>query len=211
VIFLLVRLFLINNNFALIFSIVSYYETSSTAKRYTLDVPLPKDGGVLTIGYGTGGAPAQTFYLRTGQKLDVGFLKIFFCTKPLDLSTFSQSSPFESTRSGAQHIKPNEEFWSTMLIPVLQHLSDPNIQTLQKENDIHKKDIDIISELNPEEIHQPKKKINKEQEQKHIEFLPATKPHEAAQVRTLSDPLSTGTLPKTKQSSFVKWLWSLVY
>jgi len=210
VIFPLVRCLLINNNSGLKFSVVSYYETPSTAERYTVDVPLPKNG-VLTIGYGTGGAPAQTFYLRTGQKLDVGFLKIFFCTKPVDLSTFSQSSPFESTRSGTQHIKPKEEVWSTMLIPMLQHLSDPCIQTFKKENDIHTKDIDMIPEVKSEETHQLKKKISKEQEQKPVELLSPTKPYKAAQVRTLSDPLSTGTLAKAKQPGFMKWLLSFMY
>jgi len=70
---------------------VPYYEPSSTAGQFTPDVPLPKNGGVLTIGYGSGGAPAQTFYLRSGQNLDVGFLKIFLSTiwKP-GLSSFQR-------------------------------------------------------------------------------------------------------------------------
>jgi hypothetical protein len=122
-------------------SVVSYYETPSTAKRYTLDVPLPKNGGVLTIGYGTGGAPAQTFYLRTGQNLDIGFLKIFLCTEPVDLSTIAQSSPFEKTRSPGQltKIKEKASGWGTMLIPILQRLSDPASfqQTQQTQQILH--------------------------------------------------------------------------
>ena len=137
-------------------SVVSYYETPSTAKRYTLDVPLPKNGGALTIGYGTGGAPAQTFYLRTGQNLDIGFLKIFLCTEPVDLSTIAQSSPFEKTRSSRQLTKTKEKAWGTMLIPILQRLSDPApfqqtqqiqyAQEIQKEDSVQRQEIDIFYE-----------------------------------------------------------------
>ena len=148
-------------------SVVSYYETPSTAKTYTLDVPLPKNGGALTIGYGTGSAPAQTFYLRTGQNLDIGFLKIFLCTEPVDLSTIAQSSPFEKTRSSGQLTKTKEEAWGTMLIPILQHLSDSapfqqtqqilHAQEVQEEDNAHRQRIDInyekASEVDPPRNH----------------------------------------------------------
>lgn len=138
-------------------TLVAYYETSSTAEKYTLDVPLPKDGGVFTIGYGSGGAPAQTFYLRPGQIFDIGFLKIFLSTKPVDLSSIPQLSPFEKTRSGDQMAKNKEEAWGTMIIPVLQRLSDPaslgvtqqtlRIQGLEAENVALKREIDILHEI----------------------------------------------------------------
>jgi hypothetical protein len=124
---------------------------------------LPKNGGVLTIGYGSGGAPAQTFYLRPGQNLDVGFLKIFLSTKPVDLSSMSQSSPFERTRSNDLLARTNEGTWGTMLIPVLQRLSDPasllvtqqklQIQGLQEENIALKHEIDIMHETKASEAH----------------------------------------------------------
>src|SRR6266446_2884031 len=136
---------------------VPYYEPSSTAGQFTPDVPLPKNGGVLTIGYGSGGAPAQTFYLRSGQNLDVGFLKIFLSTKPVDLSSIAQSSPFEMTRSSALLARTNEGAWGTMLILVVQLLSDPAsllvtqqkllIQGLQEENVALKREINIIHEM----------------------------------------------------------------
>ena len=135
---------------------VAYYEASSTAGKYTLDVPLPKNGGVLTIGYGSGGAPAQTFYLRPGQNFDIGFLKIFLSTEPVDLSSIPQSTPFEKTRSGDGLAKNKEEAWGTILIPVLQRLSDPTslegtqqilrIQGLQAENIDLKREIDVLRE-----------------------------------------------------------------
>lgn len=136
---------------------VAYYETSSTAGKYTLDVPLPKNGGILTIGYGSGGAPAQTFYLRPGQNFDIGFLKIFLSTKPVDLSSIPQLSPFENTRSGDRLAKNEEEAWGTMLIPVLQRLSDPaslevtqqtlQTQRLETENVALKREIDFLHEI----------------------------------------------------------------
>lgn len=133
---------------------VAYYEASSTAGKYTLDAPLPKNGGVLTIGYGSGGAPAQTFYLRPGQNFDIGFLKIFLSTKPVDLSSIPQPTPFEKTRSGDRLAKNEEEAWGTMLIPVLQRSSDPaslgatkqllQIQGLQAENIALKRENDVL-------------------------------------------------------------------
>ncbi|KIM41992.1 hypothetical protein M413DRAFT_142447 [Hebeloma cylindrosporum] len=138
-------------------SIVPYYETPTTANTYTLDVPLPKNGGVLTIGYGSGGAPAQTFYLRPGQVFDIGFLKIFLSTKPVDLSSIAQSSPFEKARSSGELSKTEEEAWGTMLIPVLQRLSDPEslqatqqtlrIQELKAETLALKREIDILHSI----------------------------------------------------------------
>jgi len=94
----------------------AYYETS-TAGKYTLDVPLPKNGGVLTIGYGSGGAPAQTFYLRSDQNFDIGFLKIFLSTEPVDLSSISQLTPFEKTLCGDRLAKNKEEAWGSMRLP----------------------------------------------------------------------------------------------
>ncbi|KIM41910.1 hypothetical protein M413DRAFT_410348 [Hebeloma cylindrosporum] len=191
------------------FSIVSYYESPSTAKRYTLDVPLPKNGGVLTIGYGAGGAPAQTFVLQTGQQLDVGFLKIFLCTNPVDLSMMAQASPFESTRSGEQIAKPREEAWGTMLIPLLQFPSDPaSIQRIQEENIAHEQ-----KSNNTREIYQLREEPQQEQRQESTEILPATRPNEMPGQRQIShdllpevEPLSSS---ETAQSDFGSWLWTL--
>jgi hypothetical protein len=186
---------------------VAHYEAFSTAGKYTLDVPLPKNGGVLTIGYGSGGAPAPTFYLKPGQNFGVGFLKIFLSTEPVDLSSIPQLTPFEKTRSGNpssspqlisfensipqliplaqtrsgnpssspqlisfensipqliplgsgdQLAKNKEDAWGTMLIPVLQRLSDPasldftqlifRNQGLQAENVALRREIDVLHE-----------------------------------------------------------------
>jgi len=149
---------------------------SSTAEKYALDAPLPKNGGVLTIGYGSGGAPAQTFYLRPGQNFDIGFLKIFLSTKPVDLSSIPQISPFEKTRSGDHLAKNEEEAWGTMLIPVLQRLSDPaslqvtqqtlRIQELEAENVALKREIDLLHDIVAQRQEKPQEKTSRE----HLEI-----------------------------------------
>lgn len=48
----------------------------------------------LTIGYGSGGSQPFAYTLRDGQDVDVGFLKLFLATEPVDLSYVSQDSPF---------------------------------------------------------------------------------------------------------------------
>src|SRR6266567_2793251 len=119
---------------------VPYREGSSITGGYTPGVPLPKSGGVLIIGHGSGGAPTPTFHLRPGQNLDVGFLKIFLCTKPVDLSSIPQSSPFERTRATTPWplVKTDDEAWGTMLIPFIQHLSGPaSLQATQQQVHSH--------------------------------------------------------------------------
>ena len=46
------------------------------------------------MGYGDGGWVPQTFFVREGQKVDVGILKLFLSKKQVDLSHIAQSSPF---------------------------------------------------------------------------------------------------------------------
>jgi len=199
-------------------SIVPYYEPSSTAKRYTLDIPLPKNGGSLTIGYGTGGAPAQTFYLRTGQKLDVGFLKIFLSTVPVDLSTIPQSSPFERARSIEQFTKTEEETWGTMLIPVLQHPSDPTsfqkIQNILHTQAMHSENYALRQELEIEhkKASALKEELHREQAaRKHVEQLLAIEKCKTVQPQTSSDLESIDPLSETKQPSSGGWLRKLLW
>jgi hypothetical protein len=69
------------------------------------DAPLPP-GGLLTIGYGTGGVETWSHYVRNddihqkgkvtqdAQEVDVSIFKLILTTKPRDLSSFVQGSPF---------------------------------------------------------------------------------------------------------------------
>ncbi|PVG00050.1 hypothetical protein CPB86DRAFT_813539 [Serendipita vermifera] len=101
-------------------SIVRYYEMSTSGK-FKLDVPLQKNGGTLTIGYGSGGAPPFSYTLRDGENLDVGFLKLFLMTEPVELSRVPQASPFEEARPAVRFQQGKlAKAWGTLLIPVIQ-------------------------------------------------------------------------------------------
>jgi hypothetical protein len=81
------------------------------------DAPLQPNGGVLTIGYGTGGEKPWQHYVRDedtyqkgnviqfAQDLDVSIFKLFVTTKPVDLSSMTQVSPFIGTGRAAR--RPN--------------------------------------------------------------------------------------------------------
>ncbi|KAG8848339.1 hypothetical protein FRC20_002551, partial [Serendipita sp. 405] len=73
------------------FSITPYYQPATSAGRADPSVPAKQ---ALTIGYGDGGVPAFKYYLREGQDLDIGFIKIFLSTEQVDLSHIRQLSPF---------------------------------------------------------------------------------------------------------------------
>ncbi|KAH9477069.1 hypothetical protein JR316_0010985 [Psilocybe cubensis] len=113
-------------------SIAPYYESPSSG-LYFLDVPLKANGGSLTIGYGTGGAAPFSYYLRYPQKIDVGYLKLFLCTQPVDLSNISQFSPFENSRGPVDTLKTTVKTWGTILVPVTQrrHPLQPETHCVQ--------------------------------------------------------------------------------
>ena len=82
------------------------------------------------MGYGDSGTVPHTFFLRDGQDVDVGILKLFLSTKQVDLSDVAQSSPFVLTgaRSSAPaQLKGRNKLrlnWDTILIPVVQRRAD---------------------------------------------------------------------------------------
>ncbi|CCM00513.1 uncharacterized protein FIBRA_02547 [Fibroporia radiculosa] len=98
-------------------SIESYYQPPTA--NGIVDPPLRgKDS--LTIGYGDSGSPPQRFFLRDGQKLDVGLLKLFLSTEYVDLSHIPQPSPFgEGRGSTPDPVKPHH-IWDTILVPLIQ-------------------------------------------------------------------------------------------
>ncbi|KJA22181.1 hypothetical protein HYPSUDRAFT_41353 [Hypholoma sublateritium FD-334 SS-4] len=99
-------------------SIVSYYQPQSVGGDYNSVVPLGKNGGTLTIGYGSSRALPLSYYLRDGQNFDIGFLKIFLSIRPADLSTLPQPTPFERSRPFDK--RPILNLWGTILIPAIQ-------------------------------------------------------------------------------------------
>ena len=74
------------------------------------------------MGYGDSGSVPHTFYLREGQNVDVGILKLFLSIKQVDLSHVAQLSPFLANRAaGPPPRLPNFYLpWDTIEIPVVQ-------------------------------------------------------------------------------------------
>ncbi|PVF99210.1 hypothetical protein CPB86DRAFT_814161 [Serendipita vermifera] len=102
-------------------SITPYFQSPSSGGR--VDAPLrPK--GSLSIGYGAGGATPFRYYLRDGTGIEVGFLKLFVATDPIDMSKIPQFSPFDRKNRGIKQYegKPNG-YWHTNLITVVQRAS----------------------------------------------------------------------------------------
>ena len=105
----------------LIFILASYYVPPIAAAQGIVDPPL-KSGGYLTVGYGDSGSVPHAYFVRKGQNIDVGTLKLFVSRTPVDLSHVAQSSPFITNRARAS--RPQPEFsplpWDTVEIPVVQ-------------------------------------------------------------------------------------------
>ena len=98
-----------------------------------VDPPL-KGERHLTVGYGDSGWVPHTFFLREGQKVDVGILKLFLSTTQVNLSHVAQSSPFKGvpTSTGSRGtekavLPTNFKLplpWDTIEIPVIQRRAD---------------------------------------------------------------------------------------
>lgn len=82
--------------------------------------PCVPANGLLTIGYGSGGHLPQTYYTREGQDLDIGFLKLFVSTQPVDYSYIAQPSPFGGVRFGTPLPPRHYEVWDSIRVPVVQ-------------------------------------------------------------------------------------------
>jgi hypothetical protein len=82
-----------------------------------LEPPLKRQGE-LTVGYGSGGWSPFIYQVREGRDLDIGFLKIYLTTKPVDLSGIKQSG---LRARFTQFWEPEPlDFWGTTLIPIIQ-------------------------------------------------------------------------------------------
>ena len=77
----------------------------------------------MPIGHGVPGAMPFTAQIPQHQEVDVGFLKFFVSTSPIDLSDVQQSSPFEqkSFRALTQAKRPPPvASWDVINIVVVQ-------------------------------------------------------------------------------------------
>ena len=102
-----------------------YYTTNCLSGGHELESPL-KGNGELCVGYGSGGWKPFGYELQEGQNLDVGFLKIYLSTQPVDLSGIQQQAAFlgEPRTTTDWHLK-QQDAWDTILIPIIQR-SNPN-------------------------------------------------------------------------------------
>ncbi|VDC07260.1 unnamed protein product [Peniophora sp. CBMAI 1063] len=99
---------------------VNYYQPPAIGKSG--EASLPADG-TLSIGYGADGGVPFKFRLRPGQERDVGFIKVFISTEPVDLSGVLQASVFDTSmpRGTFRAQGRSRHAWDTILIPVVQH------------------------------------------------------------------------------------------
>ncbi|KAF8170849.1 caspase domain-containing protein [Mycena galopus ATCC 62051] len=101
------------------------YYLPSTAANGKVDVSLPAKGSV-TIGFGACGAPGWNYFLREGQTVDVGFLKLFISTEYVDYSSILQKSlldeepdeGLDESRAGRREMRSS--IWDTLTIPMVQ-------------------------------------------------------------------------------------------
>lgn len=94
-------------------------------------MPLRKNGGALSIGYGDSGYPAVSFNIADGLDLEVCFLKVYLTTESVDLSYIKQDTPFVVSRHMVQHKPKPKAAWADIVIPIIQHREPlpPDAQT----------------------------------------------------------------------------------
>ncbi|RXW17048.1 hypothetical protein EST38_g8799 [Candolleomyces aberdarensis] len=134
----------INNSDSDLYPHIFYFDNSdlSIANYYprgSKEVPIKKNGGVLTIGFDNPGTPAYSYFIRDGQDLDVGLIKVLFSKEPAALSSIPQNAIFEEAPvSGGGKMKvvegktdvpsmtrPSEKdletIWGSVMFCIVQH------------------------------------------------------------------------------------------
>jgi len=100
-------------------SSASYYQPNK-ADRGKVDPSVPA-GGSLTIGYGDGGHPPRYYEVSDKQDIDIGCLKLFVATEPVDFSHIAQPSPFFSNRGDAPPPSRPLSLWDSIVVYTVQH------------------------------------------------------------------------------------------
>ena len=106
-----------------------YYTTKCLSGVHSkLESPL-KGNGELCVGYGSGGWKPFSYQLQKGQNLDIGFLKIYLSTRPVDISGIQQHSAFlgEPRTATEWHPEP-QDAWDTILIPIIQRRNQSQVE-----------------------------------------------------------------------------------
>ena len=103
--------------------VASFYHPG-VAGKHKLDPTIDAIHGSFPIGYGASGSPSFKFTMDrrpVDQAVDVGFLKIFLATFPVDLSNVPQMPPFtQAPREAVEAPRKTAMIWDTILIPVVQ-------------------------------------------------------------------------------------------
>ncbi|QRV91999.1 ICE-like protease (caspase) p20 domain protein [Ceratobasidium sp. AG-Ba] len=92
-----------------------------------IDVPLRQQGS-LSIGYGASGTTPFAYYLEDAQTVDVGIIKLFVTTSPVNLGSIQQTSPFEGSNQRGFVVRPklpSLESWDTQSLTLVQHRRRP--------------------------------------------------------------------------------------
>ncbi|VDB91452.1 unnamed protein product [Peniophora sp. CBMAI 1063] len=101
-------------------SIKHYYQPPACGDRGEPALPAK---GRLTIGFGDGGGSPWTYFVAPGRDTDVGYLKVFVSTQPIDLSDMAQCSPFRidgsMERGGRELVHPPKEGWEVVTVAII--------------------------------------------------------------------------------------------
>jgi len=101
------------------FLVETYYEPPFSGSNI-LEAPLKREGGTLTIGYGSGGMPP--FSYTVPGRFNIGFLKLLVATRPIHSTAGTWPCPCRLETDGP-HTLDGGESWGTLTIPMLQRRS----------------------------------------------------------------------------------------
>ncbi|QRV77162.1 ICE-like protease (caspase) p20 domain protein [Ceratobasidium sp. AG-Ba] len=113
-----------------------------------IDVPLPKEGS-LSIGYGASGTTPFAYYLEDTQTVDVGIIKLFVTTSPVNLGSIQQASPFEGLNERGFVVRsrlPIVELWDTRSLTLVQHRRRPETPLSRSIPPIELKPTSVLAE-----------------------------------------------------------------
>jgi hypothetical protein len=97
----------------------TYYEPPFSGSN-TLEAPLRRNRGTLTIGYGSGGMPP--FSYTVPERCNIGFLKLLVSTRPIHSTVGTWPCPCRLEDDGPSTLDGGE-IWGTLTIPMIQRCS----------------------------------------------------------------------------------------
>ncbi|EIM79484.1 uncharacterized protein STEHIDRAFT_163672 [Stereum hirsutum FP-91666 SS1] len=100
-------------------SIAEYYIPNKAKDNENVEFSIPPNS-VLPIGYGSSSRRPREYFLREGQNIDIGFIKVFLSTDYVDLSNISQPSPFTELRAERPKAFVPVPQWDSILVTVVQ-------------------------------------------------------------------------------------------